>query len=142
MFVKEVLLDNPLANTRAVNEAWRSAGMVGTISPTLVHTMRSQMKLTGNIRSGRRKRTGDAATTNSGRAAGGKRRGRPPKAVTAQADGLGKVGTRRQRDTLTDLEADLDRLLFKVMDLGTLPEIEDALRKARRRLYATLSAGS
>src|SRR6516165_5502263 len=57
-FAKEVLNDNPLANAKAVNEAWKAAGFEGTISPTLVTKMRSEMGLTGNIR----KRTGKTST--------------------------------------------------------------------------------
>ena len=76
MFVKELLNDDPQANHRAVNEAWRKAGMLGTISPTLVSRMRSRMGLTGNTRGGRRRGAkSDAA-----------RRGRPsatPAVVTA-----------------------------------------------------------
>jgi hypothetical protein len=49
-FVKEVLNDNPQATTKAVNEAWKAAGFEGTIGPTLVTKMRSEMGLTGNIR--------------------------------------------------------------------------------------------
>src|SRR3954454_4498725 len=65
MFVKEVLLDNRLANTQAVNDAWKAAGMEGSISPTLVNKMRSRMGLTGNLRGGRRKRARVTGTANS-----------------------------------------------------------------------------
>ena len=37
------------------------------------------------------------------------------------------------------LESDIDHLLFKVMNLGDLPEIENSLRKTRRLLYGALS---
>jgi hypothetical protein len=42
---------------------------------------------------------------------------------------------------LNDLEADIDRLIFKSMAIGDLPEIEDSLRKARRLLYGVLTGG-
>ena len=51
-FVKEILFDNPQANPTAVNEAWTAAGMDGTISPTLVNKMRSELGLAGNLRVG------------------------------------------------------------------------------------------
>src|SRR6476620_5180239 len=57
-FIKEVLNDNPQAGTRAVNEAWKAAGFEGTIGPTLVTKMRSEMGLTGNIPKGTGRRTG------------------------------------------------------------------------------------
>jgi hypothetical protein len=37
MFVKEMLNDNPRANAAIVNEAWRAAGMSGSISAGLVN---------------------------------------------------------------------------------------------------------
>ena len=37
---------------------------------------------------------------------------------------------------LADLETELDRLLFSVMSLGNLPEVEKALRQTRRALYS------
>ena len=37
-----------------------------------------------------------------------------------------------------NLEVEIDRLLMRVVEVGTLPEVEDALRKARRHLYAGL----
>jgi hypothetical protein len=64
-FVKEVLNDNPQATTKTVNEAWRAAGFEGTIGPTLVTKMRSQMGLTGNIRKRRRKKAGAETGTMS-----------------------------------------------------------------------------
>jgi hypothetical protein len=79
-FVKEVLNDNPKATTKAVNEAWRAAGFEGTIGPTLVTKMRSEMGLTGNIR----KRTGKTS------APAIKKRGRR-KAATGRGGNQGKT---------------------------------------------------
>src|SRR5262245_27151820 len=117
MFIKEVLLDNPFANTQAVNEAWQAAGMKGTISATVVNKMRSRMGLAGNLRGGRRKSIRDVATTGARATSTSKRRGRPPKRFPSEADGTGTVETRRRKSPLVDLEVDLDRLLFKVMDI-------------------------
>ena len=41
-----------------------------------------------------------------------------------------------------NLEVEIDRLLMKVVEIGTLPDVENALRKARRHLYAGLVARS
>ena len=126
MFVKEVLNDNPLANAAAVNAAWRAAGMSGGISATLVTNIRSRMGLGGNP-GGRRRRS--IKTT-------GTRRGRPHIQVRAGENGTGPVKARGRKSDLMDLEVEIDRLLMKVVEIGTLPEVEDALRKARRHLYA------
>jgi hypothetical protein len=39
-----------------------------------------------------------------------------------------------------DLEVEIDRLLMKVVEIGELTEVEDALTKARHHLYAGLFA--
>ena len=38
---------------------------------------------------------------------------------------------------LTELEGDIDRLIFKVMGVGDLTQIEDSLRQVRRLLYVS-----
>jgi hypothetical protein len=136
MFVKEVLNDDPQANHRAVNAAWRAAGMSGSISPTLVSRVRSRLGLVGNSRGGRRK---SAKAT-------GARRGRPPGSANARAEAAATASplqqSRVRKNSLMDLEVEIDRLLMKVAAIGTLPEVEDSLRKTRRQLYAGLAAHS
>ena len=39
---------------------------------------------------------------------------------------------------LLGVEAEIDRLIFTVMGIGNLTEIEAALREARRRVYGAL----
>ena len=133
-FVKEFLNDHPLGNVKAVNEAWAAAGMNGTIGSTLVNKTRALLGLTGNL-SGKSK---TKATTT------GKRRGRPPKETTAAVNGkpAGQPRGRKSDRTLALLgvEAEIDRLIFQVMGIGNLPEIETALREARRGVYGALSS--
>jgi hypothetical protein len=62
--------------------------------------------------------------------------------VEAGANATGPVKTRGRRSDLMDLEVEIDRLLMKVVEIGTLHDVEDALRKARRHLYAGLVARS
>ena len=38
---------------------------------------------------------------------------------------------------LDELEAEIDRLIFKVMGVGDLSQIEDSLRQTRRLLYVS-----
>ena len=40
-----------------------------------------------------------------------------------------------EKGHLVELEADLDRLIFKIMSLGGLTEVEGSLRETRRMLY-------
>ena len=131
MFVKEFLNDHPQGNVDAVNEAWQAAGFDGTISPTLVDKMRASLGLTGNLR-GNTKKSKTSAT--------GKKRGRPRKETTAAVNGQPR-GATGPHGGLNDLEADIDRLIFKAMGIGDLTEIEDSLRQARRLLYGALTRG-
>jgi len=147
-FVKEVLAKDPRANTSAVNEAWQKAGRTGQISATLVNKLRSSLGLAGNLRA-RTKKLPQPATNAKG-VYTGKKRGRKLKTAAAvagtphangrkvddsqpQTAARGRVGARHY--ALEELEADFDRLLFKVMGVGGLEPIEESLRQSRRLLY-------
>jgi hypothetical protein len=133
MFVKEFLNDHPQSNVDTVIEAWQAAGFDGTISATLVNKTRSILGLTGNLR-------GMPKTGANGKATStGKKMGRPRKQTTAAATDVQPRGNRST--VLNELEADIDRLIFKAMVIGDLTEIEDSLRRARRLLYGALTGG-
>jgi hypothetical protein len=135
-FLKEFLHDNPQGNVAAVNQAWQAQGFAGTISPALVNKTRAELGLTGNLR----KKTRTAAKAKAPYT--GKKRGRKPKG-TAAVNGQPANQPRGRKSgrtlALTDLEADIDRLIFKTMAIGDLTEIEDSLRRVRRLLYGALT---
>ena len=133
-FVKEFLKDHPEGNFKAVNEAWQAAGFDGTISTALVYKARASLGLTGNL-SGKTKKSKARATST------GKKLGRPRKEPTAPVTGQPRGRKSARTLALTELEADIDRLIFKVMEIGDLSEIEDSLRQARRLLYGALTRG-
>jgi hypothetical protein len=136
-FVKEILFDNPQANPTAVNEAWTAAGMEGTISPTLVNKMRSELGLAGNLRvgPGQTKAVATSKAASRDKKSGGKAKGKSRAANmdTTKAEGSGRRMPRTQ--ALVQVEAEIDRLLFLVMNIGGLTDVENSLREARRRLY-------
>ncbi len=134
MFVKEFLNDHPEGTGNDVNEAWTAAGFEGTISRTLVDKTRALLGLTGNLRGSTKKPKEKAPYT-------GKKRGRKPKEITAATNGQPR-GRRSNRSlALDELEADLDRLIFKVMEIGDLTQIEVSLRQTRRLIYGALTRG-
>jgi hypothetical protein len=111
--------------------------MDGTISPTLVNKMRSELGLTGNLRS-RPTKTEAVATQKA--AYTGKKRGRKPKGTTFLTNEASvRVETRGRKsarsEALVAVEAEIDRLIFTVMGIGGLTDVENALRESRRRLY-------
>jgi len=154
-FVKEVLAKNARANATAVNLAWKADGRDGTISATLVNKLRSTLGLAGNLRARPKKKSGPAPTEKPPYT--GKKRGRKPKNLAtagfvlspSQANGrkteqaAAAVEARGKATvhfgSLEEVEADIDRLIFKVMALGGMSAIEDALRQARRLLYGGFS---
>jgi hypothetical protein len=134
-FVRETLGKNPKANPKLVNVAWKAAGNRDPISSSLVHKVRSTMGLTGNLRA----KSGAAKPA----AAEPKRRGRPPKSSVSAATApkaSASVSARKVQPSgtggrvLEQLESEVDQLIFKLMGVGGLPDVEDALRKARRLL--------
>jgi len=130
-FLKEFLHDNPQGNVKAANEAWQAAGYGGTISETLVYKTRASLGLTGNL-SGKTKTSAGGKATSTG-----KKLGRPRKEPTAAVTGQPRGRKSNRSLALNELEAEIDRLIFKVMGVGDLTEIEAALRRARRLLYVT-----
>jgi hypothetical protein len=114
-FVRDFIEKDPTANRKAVEEAWLAAGHEGTISSALVSHLRSRMGLTG------KKRGRGATSSASGTAA------EPTLARKPRSAGRDRA--------LGEIEGDIDRLIFKLIALGGMEEIEDALCKARRLLY-------
>ena len=97
--------------------------MKGTISSALVNKTRAKMGLTRNLR---------GKTTSQGSP---RKRGRQPADAFAAARLDSKPRQSARVRVLIDLEADIDRLLFKVMGIGGLADVAEALRAARRLLY-------
>lgn len=145
-FIKELLFDNPLANAVAVNEAWRSSGMEGTISDSLVNSIRSELGLTGNLRKGTRSdlASGQARSSTSKtkpKQASHKTSGTTRTDASQAASPSEKTGRADSRDRLlARVEGEIDRLIFELMALGDMEKAEDALRFARRVLVRSHQA--
>jgi hypothetical protein len=114
-FIKEVLFDNPEANTAAVNEVWKKGGMKGTISVSLVGKVRSDLGLTGNLPKGRKP-------------AVSKKPGGKTKAEAVQP----KHRSGNRERMLNEVEAKIDELVFELLGIGGVEKAVDTLRAARR----------
>jgi hypothetical protein len=145
-FVRDFITQNPQANRNAVEEAWRAAGHEGLISSALVSNLRSELGLTGNLRSGSRTAESNGAPESVKATAGrkkSKKRGRGAKgtASRAVAEPIKELMPRSVgRDgALVEIEGDIDHLIFKLIALGGMETIEEELRKVRRLLYRSYS---
>ncbi len=134
MFVKEFLNDHAEGTGNDVNEAWTAAGFEGTISRTLVDKTRALLGLTGNLRGKTKKSKAKPTST-------GKKLERPRKETTAATNGQPRGRKSNRSLALDELDAEIDRLIFKVMGVGDLTQIEDSLRQTRRLIYGALTRG-
>ncbi len=130
-FVKEYLLDNPDANSEAVNEAWSAEGMEGTISTSLVKITRSKLGLTK--KRGRRPKSASVSAKKA-KVSRASSNGVAESAMTFSAPTAAPVGVRERGRVMAELESELDRLIFKLMSVGGLTGIEEALRGVRRQV--------
>jgi hypothetical protein len=141
-FVEEQFRRDRNANHETIVEAWTSSGKEGTISPSLVQKIRAKLKL-----SGKRGRTKGAAPSKAKSTTNGRRTRRTAETATGSASETNGVsissgasnGTKSARGggreaALHEVEAGIDELIFTLMSNGGMPEVEEALRAARRLL--------
>ncbi|HEX8204176.1 MAG TPA: hypothetical protein VF590_27105 [Isosphaeraceae bacterium] len=145
-FVREMLQQDPNANEKTVNEAWQEAGNQGSISRSSVGKVRAEMGLTNKRRPRNRKaeeaparKSATRPTQRRSEPAGAGQAAESPRArgngAPAEAASSASANSGGDRGRLIEeLEGDLDRLLFRVMSLGGLTEVEDLLRRSRRLL--------
>lgn len=140
-FIKEVLFDNPLANSRAINEAWKAAGMEGTISDSLVNVQRAELGLTGNLRKQSMPATGGPAAKSKAKkvAPATKVKAKPAAVRSTTSSGQKPKSNARDR-VLSELEAELDRWIYRLIGVGGLLDLEDALRTVRRQVIQSHKA--
>jgi hypothetical protein len=128
------------ATHETIVEAWASSGKEGTISPSLVQKIRAKLKLTG-----KRGRTKGAVPSKPKAPTNGRRTRRDAETVagnSTEANGHGAGATngvmpaRRggRKSALHEVEAGIDELIFTLKANGGMPEVEEALRAARRLL--------
>ena len=142
-FVRQMLEQDRNANEAKVNEAWEAAGQSGTISRSSVGKVRAEMGLTNKRRSPKKAEAQAGTGRRPGRpkARPGRRGGRiAAEAVPASrgngvmSDAPADAPAADRGRTIQDLEGDLDRILFQVMGLGGLAEVEELIRRSRRLL--------
>jgi hypothetical protein len=126
-FVRRFLRRNRRADRKIVEEAWLAAGHEGSISSSIVSTLRRELGLIRKKRGGSQPVDGHGATEPRMSGEGG------APAATKPAPRSGA-----QNRAIAEIERDIDRLLFKLMVVGGMEDIEGELRKVRRLLYPSL----
>jgi hypothetical protein len=136
-FVRDFIQKNPQANRKAVEEAWLAAGHDGVISSALVSNLRSKLGLTAASKKADSNGTPESASATS-RAPKRKKRGRPSKRQESVTDSDSAIERKPRSggrgEALAEIEADFDRIIFRLIALGGMEDIEDELRRVRRRL--------
>jgi hypothetical protein len=118
-FVTKHLRRDPGASDEAINEAWAAAGNEGGISGSLLYKIRAKRGLTGKKKGRGARKKGRAGRTSA-------------PVIETQKPVNGRTGRGR---VLAEVEGDIDHLIFKMMRVGGMEEIEGELRKVRRLLY-------
>jgi hypothetical protein len=126
-FVVEVFGREPKANVAAINDAWAAAGHEGTISPSIFYKVKRELGVTGEPTpvpsQPEESEAGPALieTVETPQLTNG------PETATATPTGnLGRL--------VDEVEAGIDELMFTLKANGGMPEVEAALRAARRLL--------
>ncbi len=123
-FVRDYLQEHPGAKERDVIVAWQAAGHADKISPSLFYKVKNTQAAISKSQ---------AKASQAKAAAKGTGRSAKPKAPVASETEAKPTRTKAVASTVfEDVEADIDRLLFKIMGTEGLNEVEDALRRVRR----------
>ena len=115
-FVEEVLGRDPQANSKAVNQAWSAAGYEGSVSDPTYYKVKNRLAASSESvasRSSEAKSSRDSTT----------------KALGGKSSHSGEKGR-----MVDEVEAGIDDLMFRLKTSGGMPEVEAALRAARRLL--------
>jgi len=131
-FVVEVLGREPEANVAAVNRAWSASGNAGTISASVF------FKVKRELGQPRRRTLGESASAGASGADHTVEGGDAPPVSNGQETSIATtnravtapIGDRER--LVDDVEAGIDDLIFTLKANGGMPEVEAALRAARR----------
>ena len=129
-FLLEFLQENPGATEAEAKEAWQEAGNEGTVSSSSFYNAKSALAKNGSA----------APASKSKAKAKGPAKGL--KAVRSFTPSGGSNGGFAPRASspghfapeIDAVEGEIDELIFRLKGLGGVPDVEEALRRARRLL--------
>jgi hypothetical protein len=143
-FLRELLLSNPNAKEKDAVAAWKQAGNEGTVSSSAFYSAkRESVGAAGGPASASEK----TRSKSSPKGPKGERKSKTVRASYPESNGQSHmsesartVGKRDAQDhsrTLDAVEGGIDDLIFRLKEMGGVPEVEEALRAARRLLYVS-----
>ena len=116
-------------------------GECGSNQHALVSNLRSTPGLTGNLRGGSKSAESNGAPLPVETTARRPKRKKPGRPRKNEAAGIVAEPTKERKPrsaglgmAIDEIEADIDRLIFKLIAVGGMEPIEDELRRVRRRL--------
>ena len=139
-FAEEVLGREPKANVAAINRAWAAAGHEGKISDSIIYKAKRDLGLTGRPSSIESASAGvsepEASETvlSLGGSGEAPQPSIGPETPIAPAPGVEANASADLGRVVDEVEAGIDDLMFMLKVNGGMPEVEAALRAARRLL--------
>jgi hypothetical protein len=142
-FVREQLRRDANLSVKAIVQAWTVAGNKGSISDNLVYKTRADLGIKGKRPSLKGVETdvappelskGSNAVTSAGAVepSAPQPDGRQAPHLFTPPTGLSSDGERGR--VLVEVEREIDELIYRIRNLGGLPDVQEALRAARRLL--------
>jgi len=141
-FVLELLRSNPKAKEKDAVAAWKQAGNEGSVSSSAFYSAKRTLLGGSDAPASAAGKTKPKSAPKGPkgkrksepvRATSGGPNGQSPQQETVKAVGVNKAEDRSRR--LDAVEGGIDDLIFTLKEMGGVPEVEEALRAARRLLY-------
>ena len=139
-FAEEVLGREPKANVAAINRAWAAAGHEGKISDSIIYKAKRDLGLSGRpspdapASAGVSMPEASEAATAGGIGEETPQQSTGPETPTDSAPGSETIAPVDMGRVVDEVEAGIDDLMFMLKVNGGMPEVEAALRAARRLL--------
>ncbi len=161
-FVTEILQRDPNATIGSINEAWTAAGHEGSIGTTLFYSTKSSLKGGGSAAGASTEDKAKTAPAARTRAKSAKSANRAAKAKAVRTRGRAKAAPKTEPtvsastkpapkaaaprsapkaaaktdkgSVIDKVESEIDDAIFSLKNQGGFPEVEAALRAARRIL--------
>jgi hypothetical protein len=139
-FLLDLLKRNPQTTFAQAEEAWKAAGNEGTVSSSSFYNAKTALGKPANgafTASGKGRPAAKSMAKSPAKATTIWRAAKPEETADGPRASAGRPKASSMRDqgpVLDAVEGEIDELIFKLKGLGGVPDVEEALRRARRML--------